>query len=142
MLLTLPGLPALYTGDEVGAEFQPYRLGPPVDWEDLHGLRNWYKRLLLLRRTYPALHGRQIRMLDLAPADRVLAYVRPAANAADDILVLLNYGPEPTRVRLPSEVHLPAGTSLVDLLSGETVKPGRDGNLPLPGYGARILRRD
>jgi hypothetical protein len=140
MLLTLPGLPALYTGDEVGAEFQPYRLGPPVEWDDLHGLRDWYKRL---RRTYPALHGRQIRMLDLAPADRVLAYVRPAANAADDILVLLNYGPEPTRVRLPSEVHLPCrhlARRPAERRDGKA-RPRRE-SLSLPGYGARILRHD
>jgi cyclomaltodextrinase / maltogenic alpha-amylase / neopullulanase len=145
MLLTLPGLPALYTGDEVGAAFQPYSLGPPISWGDPNGLRAWYARLLFLRRTYPALHGRSIRMLDVAPGDQVLAYIRPAADARNSVLVLLNYGAKPARVALPAPEAGPfrPGARLVGLLDGDGIRlDGRRPSIRLAGYGVRILRVD
>jgi glycosidase len=144
MLLTLPGLPALYTGDEVGAEFQPYHLGPPIDWEDSHGLRDWYRGLIALRRAYPALHGHDVRLIDASPKDQVLAYVRPAQGADKNVLVLLNYGSAPARVRLPAKGTAPfvPGASMRDLLTGESVKLGRTREVALDGYGVRLLTTD
>jgi cyclomaltodextrinase / maltogenic alpha-amylase / neopullulanase len=144
MLLTLPGLPSLYTGDEVGAEFQPYHLGPPIDWDDAQGLRDWYRRLIAVRRSYPALHGRDIRLIDVAPKSQVLAYLRPAAEEDKSVLVLLNYGSEPVRVRLPAAGIAPfvPGARTTDLLTGESVTVGRKREIDLDGYGVRLLARD
>jgi glycosidase len=144
MLLTLPGLPALYTGEEVGAEFQPYHLGPPIDWEDSQGLRDWYRRLIALRRAYPALHGRDIRLIAASPNDQVLAYVRPGQDPGKSVLVLLNYGSEPTRVRLPARGAAPfaAGVATRDLLTGEFVKLGPTREIALDAYGIRLLTID
>jgi glycosidase len=50
MLLTLPGIPCLYTGEEVGAAYEPYKNAHPIAWDDVDGLRGWYKRLIALRR--------------------------------------------------------------------------------------------
>ena len=77
MLLTLPGLPLLYTGDEVGAEFEPYDEGPVLTWTDAHGLRDHYAELLALRREHAALRSDRLEILETSHPDVVLAYMRP-----------------------------------------------------------------
>jgi glycosidase len=141
MLLTLPGLPLLYTGDEVGAEFQPYDEGPVLSWTDPHGLREHYARLAALRRDHPALQSERLEILETSHPERVLAYLRPGERREDDIIVLLNYRPEPVRTALPHEA-LRGTTSLLDLLSGAPIATAVDGPaIDLPAWGARILRR-
>ncbi|HJW90437.1 MAG TPA: alpha-amylase family glycosyl hydrolase, partial [Anaerolineales bacterium] len=47
MLLTLPGIPCIYTGDEIGAEFHPYQNPEPLSWiEQYPGLRDFHKQLI------------------------------------------------------------------------------------------------
>ena len=81
MLLTLPGIPSLYTGQEVGASYEPYKTSDPIIWNDAADLKSWHARLIALRRTHPALRSRDIRFLDVGPADQVLAYGRPGTTA-------------------------------------------------------------
>ncbi len=138
MLLTLPGLPSLYTGDEVGAAFAPYDRASPIAWDDRDGLRDWYRRLLALRRAVPALTSRAIELLDATPRDRLLAYVRPGASAAGDVLVLLNYGSTPLRVT-PRDLRRRVPVGLIDLLSCAPVSFAPRRPIEIPGNGARIL---
>jgi glycosidase len=140
MLLTLPGLPLLYTGDEVGAEFEPYDEGPVLRWTDSHGLREHYARLVALRRDHAALQSERLKILETAHPESVLAYLRPGERREDDIIVLLNYRPEPVRAALPARA-LAGTTSLLDLLSGETITIASEVPvIDLPGWGAIILR--
>ena len=145
MLLTLPGIPGLYTGDEVEAAFEPYDEGPPIAWTDRQGLEAWYERLIDLRSAQPALRSRELRFLDVGPADQVLAYLRPRRRAEDSVLVLLNYGPERQRVVVADDALAP-GTSagrLIDVMTGERLRPAnRRPGIELPGYGVRILKLD
>jgi glycosidase len=129
MLLTLPGLPCLFTGDEVGAEYRPYETDGEIDWTDRHGLRPFVTRLVALRREHPALHSHEWELLDVAPAERVLAYRRVAANGGG-ALVAINLSAEAVDVALP----LPAGA--VDLRDG---KPVTSSEIALPGWGFCIL---
>ena len=141
MLLTLPGLPLLYTGDEVGAAFEPYDEGPVLGWADPHGLRAHYARLVALRRDHPALRSEGLEILETSHRENVLAYVRPGEQRADDIIVLLNYDPKPVRAALPAAA-LRGTTSLLDLLSGAAIPIAPEvPAVDLPGWGARVLRR-
>jgi pimeloyl-ACP methyl ester carboxylesterase len=55
MQFTLPGIPAMFAGDEIGASYEPYSNLTPIPWRDRHGLRSHYERLIELRHTLPAL---------------------------------------------------------------------------------------
>jgi glycosidase len=141
MLLTLPGLPLLYTGDEMGAEFEPYDEGPVLNWADPHGLREHYARLAALRHDHAALQSERLQILETSHPESVLAYLRPGERREDDIIVLLNYRPEAVRAALPA-VAFRGTTSFLDLLSGAPVAIAVEAPaIDLPGWGARILRR-
>ena len=81
MLLTLPGLPLLYTGDEVGAEFEPYDEGPVLTWTDAHGLDEHYARLMALRREHPALRSERLGILETSHADTRARLYAPGRRA-------------------------------------------------------------
>jgi cyclomaltodextrinase / maltogenic alpha-amylase / neopullulanase len=142
LVLTLPGVPCVYTGEEVGAEYEPY--GPPgvVDWDaDPHGLREWYRALCRLRASQPALRGARWARAGIAP-DRgdCYAYVRgePGREAA---LVLLNFGDDDAEM----QVSLPEGfqalaraSALVDQLAAAEV-PGATAGIPVAAGSARVV---
>jgi glycosidase len=140
MLLTMPGVPGLYIGDEIGAAFEPYREGPPIAWADPHDLRPFHARLLELRRQHAALRSRDIRMLDLGLSDQLLAYVRPGAKPSESVLVLLNYGPAAIHVPLTAEARRMVGNGVLhDLLQGDRITADAR-RIPVAGYGIRILQ--
>jgi glycosidase len=139
MLLTLPGVPALFMGDEVGAEFEPYRERVPIDWRDPHNLRPWYQRLLELRRELPGLRGQIVRWIDSDDAD-VLAYVRPGSGRDGDLVVLLNYGQEAAKIQVPADFARKAGGRLTDQIDCSAAEVSSDQTLKLPAYSARVLR--
>jgi cyclomaltodextrinase / maltogenic alpha-amylase / neopullulanase len=143
MLLTLPGLPGLYSGDEMGAAFEPYHPQGPIAWNDAYGLKDWYTRLIALRAHQPALRSRELRVVDVAAADQVLAYLRPASERDAELLVLLNFGGAEATVTLPDEL-LRAGWHIetIDLLSNAQPVSVRAGPaIVVPGYSARVLQR-
>ncbi len=135
---TLPGIPLIYNGDEIGAEFEPYDEGPPLDWSVQHPLTDHYRTLAALRRGKPALRTRELKLLETNHDETVLAYLRPASDA-DDLLVVFNFGEE--SVRLSAEG---AETQAIfqrfararDLLSGELQRIP----LRLRAKGALVLR--
>lgn len=147
MLLTLPGLPCVYTGDEVGAEFEPYGTTGPIDWTDEHNLRPHVKRLIELRRATPALYSRDWLPVAVEPRGLSFGYIRPSPDgaAADPALfVLLNFGASPldATVALPAEHAGFATNDLVDLWSNETLAAGAGQTLAIsvPAWGIRIVR--
>jgi cyclomaltodextrinase len=144
MLLTLPGLPCLYTGDEVGAEYQPYTQSDPIDWTDRHGLRHVTKKLIALRRDTPALHSREWLPLAAEPAAPLFAYLRTSKKAQAPVAILLNFSGTDVNavIDLPDETAaIFRDKDLIDLWSGETVLAfsGRQVNVPIPGWGFQIL---
>ncbi|HYG69300.1 MAG TPA: alpha-amylase family glycosyl hydrolase, partial [Anaeromyxobacteraceae bacterium] len=95
---TLPGLPVVYTGEEVGAEYEPYEDPPVVAWTDPHGLLPHYRRLATLRESLPALRDGGYRRVRVVGNDAAFAFVRDAGSAGQ-ALVVLNFGPA-ARLRL------------------------------------------
>jgi len=143
MLLTLPGLPGLYAGDEVGAAYEPYRDPQPIGWDDPNDLRSWYAKLIALRHGYAALRSQIICFVDLSAGDEILAYLRGAADPAENILVVLNYGTSAQSILLPDSVLqaiAPGGRS-IDLVNQTEVALTRDSAvLSVAADGVRILQ--
>ena len=131
LLLTLPGIPCVYTGEEVGASFSPYEDSGAISWRDRYSLRGYYQSLIALRRRLPALHAQGFDVLD-AP-DGVFAYVR-SADGKEPVLVALNFGSKPVTANL----ELPEGLrgTLRDELRGGTTPATA---VELQAYDARVL---
>jgi cyclomaltodextrinase / maltogenic alpha-amylase / neopullulanase len=143
MLLTLPGIPGLYMGDETGTAYEPYATSAPLTWGSNPELESWYRRLISTRQAHSALRSREIRWLHVPASDHILAYLRPGASAEEDIVVLLNYGSSPVSFAIPDEA-LRSGPAFgfTDLLEEREIRA--DGGRPmisLNGYGVSILKR-
>lgn len=140
LLLTYPGTPCIYYGDEVGLEG-----GKDPDcrrtfpWDEAAwdlALRAGLRALARLRRRHPALVAGGIRPLCMD--GDVIGYARQAGEEL--ALVLANRARMPRRVRLDLAAFGLSGERLVDALGGGEVKV-RDGvlTLKLPGLTARVL---
>ena len=146
MLLTLPGIPCIYTGDEYGLEFEPYQqLEPLVFEERIPGLREYHKRLIELRKDFPNLHSRLFSIItpDALP-QTVFSYLRYGEPGEAPLIVLLNFSEEPANFSfdVPAEFSILAdGSRLNDLLAGENIDAFEGGRLKIsvPAQTARIL---
>lgn len=118
---TLPGTPVLYTGDEVGAAYDPYEDPSPISFRDRHGLRPLYRKLTALREALPSLHSGEWLPLTMDRSGAAYAYLR--RHGSEQTLVALNFGPA-----REVELELPAGYAwggpeFTDALSGKALRP-------------------
>ncbi|HKU45037.1 MAG TPA: alpha-amylase family glycosyl hydrolase, partial [Polyangiales bacterium] len=135
-LLTLPGVPCLYSKDEIGAEFEPYEAlpqRPPAHPE----LRAFHRRLIEARRTRPALASPDFQVLHAGSNDEVYAYLR--GRGPEVLLVVLNFSAQRAFVRLELPQDAWPSEAARDAESGERVKrSGAALELAVPGWAARI----
>jgi alpha-amylase len=154
LLLTLPGTPFLYYGQEIGMANATGCQGDlcrraPMDWDqvalqdgDTASLLNLYRGLIRVRRAHPALTSLHRRRLP-TNMDDVYAFLR---GIDQQVLVVLNFSPGPRRVGVDLSAAGASGDSLAatELLSGQavTLPAGEQGYffLPeLPPFGVSIL---
>jgi cyclomaltodextrinase / maltogenic alpha-amylase / neopullulanase len=124
MQFTLPGVPAMFAGDEIGASYEPYSNLTRIKWTDKYGLRRYYKRLIELKHSVPALNTRQVELLK-SLSSRAAAYIRPRTGNGPPVLVVLNFG-RAARIELPRTPALDAllGSSgtMRNLVTGRDVQ--------------------
>ena len=146
LLLTLPGIPSIYTGDEYGLEFEPYQQLEPLAFEEQYaGLRDFHKRLIELRKEVPSLHSRFWTPVtpDAIP-QTVFSYIRYGEASDPPVIVLLNFSEEPAAFAfdIPEEFSvLSSVASLYDLLAEEHI-PTSGGSriqIAVPALTARVL---
>jgi cyclomaltodextrinase / maltogenic alpha-amylase / neopullulanase len=143
LVLTLPGTPCVYTGEEVGAEYEPYGAPGVVDWDrDRHGLREWYRSLCRLRTERAALRGDGWTRTQVAHGrGDCYAFIRHGGRDDEPLLVLVNFGDEEVgmQVGVPDEFGaLGSAEVLTDVLNLEEI-PGTRAGIPVPGGSARVL---
>lgn len=138
LLFTTPGVPMLFTGDEVAASYEPYANPPPLAFTDARGVRERIRALIALRRALPALRSATLLPVGVGDDPELLGYARLDDGGGAPALVLLNFasGPRAVTPTLPAEAAaLAAG--LRDARSGERFAKGA--RIPLaPGQG-RVL---
>jgi glycosidase len=144
LLFTLPGIPCLFTGDEVGEAFSPYFDPQPLTWkEQIPGWRDYHKQLIALRKTTPSLRSRLWQPVTVEPHQQVYGYVRYGEPSAPPVLVLLNFAEETVEaeIQLPAEFPALFEDPLRDLLSAElvTAQKANSVRIVLPALGTRIL---
>ena len=133
---TLPGVPAVFAGDEIGASYEPYSNLTRVPWRDRYELMPLYKRLIELKHVVPALGSRDVDILE-SNSNGTLAYLRPGDDPA---LVVLNYGGE-RRVRITSTPDVESlltssGGALRDVLNGGRIDLSSSGGAVRISMGA------
>lgn len=141
LLLTLPGIPCIYTGDEAGQWFRPYFDVTPISFRERYrGLRDYHKKLIALRKDIPSLHSRLWQLLDVQPESQVMGYLRFLEGNEKPVLVLLNFSEESATVTLtlPEEFQALTGT-LSDVLNDEEVSFNGTNPIQLNPMSARIL---
>ena len=140
-LLTLPGIPTLYSFDEVGGEFEPYAGLHPISAPRYPELREFHRRLIALRHSLPALRSARLNFVPSHNPD-VAVYVRPAEGNGAALLVAVNFSDQPARLdlQLPSELSL-SPIELGDLLGGVRIERATPSSLimTLPAYGYALL---
>ena len=149
LLLSLPGVPVLYFGDEIGLQDEPslpdrHGLRTRMDWKEAArqegrpaSLLNWLKRALALRRASGALGRGSIVFLDTGD-EAVLAFRRE--HAGENIVVAANLSSR--RKRFGLDVRLGRGGQDALTHAGDlwTRKPVRLAHLTLGPYGFLWLK--
>lgn len=105
--------------------------------QDPGSMLNWYKQLIALRRTNPALRSGSMKMLETSNQN-VLAWSRTAHNAKS-VVVVCNFTAEPQVVSLQKAIGASAKTASTVASSGGPQKSTVDLNaVTLPPYGSLI----
>jgi cyclomaltodextrinase len=131
-LMTFPGAPCIYYGDEVGLQGGPdpaCRAAMPwrrSRWDS--GLREYVRRLIRLRHDHEAL--RRGSFTTLHGARGVYAFGR--RTDAETLLVALNANEQPVRVTIPVGTFLRARTVLHPVFGGERAVVGHGFTSPVP----------
>jgi cyclomaltodextrinase len=133
-LFALEGLPTLFTGDDVGAQYQPYETQGPISWRDRDDLFSHYWRLIALRRAYPALREGRRAELPVTAGSGLLAFRR--IHGRQSIIAIYNFGQQHSHLDLGG---FNSGAHPIDLLSGQTVAMTESGRVEVAATTALLL---
>ncbi len=134
LIFTLPGIPLIYNGQEIGAEHKPSIFDPdPVHWEQgSEEVRRTYRRLATLRAESDVLRQGDYRRVS-SGNESVLLFTRSLEGRK--LLVAINFsGTEATTSPVPG------GGQWVPLAK-EDIAFHEDGSLTLAGYEWQIFTR-
>ena len=102
---------------------------------DPNSLLNWYKALISLKKTHPALAGGEMVMLDVSNT-KTLSWLRSSTDGKRKVVVVTNFTAEPQTVNLASEV---TGSGVKTLLKSPSAKDATSlGAIEVPGFGVFV----
>lgn len=137
LISTIPGIPMIQTGQEIGATNSFWPTNPSVDWKDGdYELREFYKKVFKIRGENDALKYGTIENV-WKSGDNVYAYSRTYEN--ETVVVVINFNSKEAISVLG--VPFEREAQLKDELSGETftVTDAENFKISVPAYRSRIL---
>lgn len=140
LIATLPGIPLIYNGDEVGnAERLSLFKQVPIDWSARNSYRRLYEKVYSIRRADPELVRGGYRPVGASGGRSILAYER-TLNGRKAICIF-NFSGTPAR-HVEVKVGGIVNRSFVDAVTGGRYT-SRDGilELSLKSFGFLILTR-
>jgi glycosidase len=151
LLFSLPGLPMIYNGQEIGIKLHPYSSKPifkrdsTIRSADSLHLFTYYQQLIKLRLQHPALLSSSLAEVPLIKNDYMLAFHRWQGN--EHFIVILNMRGLAANAEIDikglSGLNLAGASTATDVLTDENfeIHPGTNLNIkiPLGAYGIRWL---
>ncbi len=140
MISTLPGVPFIQTGQELGETKDWFKTGnanPQVDWDNGdYGLKDFYKKVFSIRNSNNALKYGDIKNV-WKSGDNIYAYSRTYEN--ETVVVVVNFNNRESTSVL--DLPFAAGKTLKDELSEETFTISDPANfrIPVPAHDSKIL---
>jgi len=137
LISTVPEVPMIQAGQEIGATNQFFSDNPSVDWnKGNYELRNFYQKVFEIRNNNDALKYGSISNV-WKSGDSTYAYLRSYED--DNVVVVINFQGKTVSniLNLPFE----SGITLYDELNDETfvVHDTSNFQISIPAYGSRIL---
>jgi alpha-glucosidase len=145
ILLTYPGVPGLYYGDEIGMLDQPgLRSRACIEWDSErwdHDLRNFFKDLIHLRRSSPALQRGGFQIVTVE--EHLIAFQRSLGAERWLVIAQRSASPRPAGPLDLRSAGLPDGTRLREHFSGqEALVRGGWLDCPVLPQGATLWKMD
>jgi glycosidase len=97
LLFSSPGIPMIYAGQEVG-ELTNRGI---INWNDPNNLRSYYKKLVGIRNSNPALHSGDFTRIVNSDAGNVYSFLR--TKAGNDAIALFNFNND----QVTTTIHVP-----------------------------------
>ncbi|MEH6679459.1 MAG: alpha-amylase family glycosyl hydrolase [Sediminicola sp.] len=151
LLFSLPGIPLLYNGQEIGHSGHPYstdaffKRDETVRSLDGEGLFGHYQNLIELHKSYGALSGTQMAPLNASPEGPIVSFHRWEGSQNFIIAVNLSDSTIEAKVALSEplkKMYLPGKDALRDVLTGQTFplkKNISELSVPMKGNSVRWL---
>jgi glycosidase len=152
LLFSLPGIPLIFNGQEIGASTHPYNTvsiflaSATIKSRDTRGLFPYYQQLSSLRKRFPALASRHFQEITITPSASEYAYRKWAGN--QNVIVCINMAGAAftSTVAIPaSQLALDSSKTyyLTDMISGQAIVGTPDeltsSTIPMPAYTTRMF---
>jgi glycosidase len=149
LVFSLPGIPLIYNGQEIGFTGHPYSKKPifaadqSIQSLDSNNLFGYYQKLIHLRMQYSSLRDTTLQEAEVLPNNTMAALHRWKNNEHFIIIINLDSIPGEALIDLKKIEDVPSEKEyfFIDVLNENTFKAGSVSyiKIPMEGYGIRWL---
>ncbi len=148
LVFSLPGIPLIYNGQEIGSDNHPYSSHPvflspqTIKSQDKESLFEYYQQLIAIRKEYKSLRSNIISELPVTPAEAIVVFNRHGNK--EDFIVLINLSTSAykTVINVDSIVKHEQQKNffLIDVMTGEKFRISKNkAEIKINGYTTRLM---